>query len=162
MAKTSCPEWLFNLSVARTAHEFIISDMPIKAYAKKYSKGLSEKYDLIKFEEIETEAELLLRFLVEINADNADELINYFSYFILKYENGMKRKMKGLFGTAFDPVREKTFVQQATLKLFRAFVFGLRSGVSHKPSEGWDIKDEEELDFFLDIIKKEADIVDAL
>ena len=76
MAGTFCPEWVFNLSVARTAYEFIISDLPIKAYAKKYSKGLSEHYTSeVNPEEIETEAELLLRFLVEINAENSSNSI---------------------------------------------------------------------------------------
>ena len=67
MAGTFCPEWIFNLCVARTAYEFIISDLPIKAYAKKYEKGLSDHYQSVTHEEIEASAELILRFLVEIN-----------------------------------------------------------------------------------------------
>ena len=71
MSAKFCPEWIFNLSVARAAYEFIISDLPIKAYAKKYSNGLNEIFEEIKPEEIENEAELILRFLVEINADKS-------------------------------------------------------------------------------------------
>ena len=71
MAGTFCPDWIFNLSVARTAFEFIISDLPMKAYAKKYSTGLSEHYSDVNPEELENEAELLLRFLVEINAEKS-------------------------------------------------------------------------------------------
>ena len=59
MAGKFCPSWIFNLCVARTAYDFITSDF----YAKKYASGLSE----IIFEEIEQEAELVLRFLVETN-----------------------------------------------------------------------------------------------
>ena len=65
MAKKYCPDWLYNLAVARAAYEFIISELPIKAYAKKYASGLSEHYEEIKTEEVENEAELILRFLVE-------------------------------------------------------------------------------------------------
>ena len=72
MASRFCPPWLFNFSCARVAYEFIISDLPIRAYAKKYSNGLSEHYGEIKHEEIESSAESLLRFLVEINAENSD------------------------------------------------------------------------------------------
>jgi hypothetical protein len=38
----------------------------------------------------------------------------------------------------------------------------LRSGVTYKPAAGWDIKDEENIDIVIDIIKKDASISDAL
>ena len=163
MSKKFCPDWIFNLAVARTAYEFIISELPIRSYAKKYSSSLSEKYEEIKFEEIENEAELLLRFLVEINAEKSDELLNDYVYFCLKYvHNGQKRKLKGIFGSAFDGKKEKKYIEKNTLKSFRAYVFGLRSGVSEKPSAGWNITEEEEIDFLKEIILKEANIADAV
>ena len=64
MSAKYCPSWIFNLSTASTAYEFIISDLPIKAYAKKYANGLNEHYGEIKPEEIESAAENLLRFLL--------------------------------------------------------------------------------------------------
>ena len=81
MAAKYCPRWLFNLCASMTAYEFIIGDMPIKSYAKKFSGGLSEHYGEIKHEEIESTAEVMLRFLVEINAENSDELLNAFVFF---------------------------------------------------------------------------------
>ncbi len=163
MAGTFCPDWIYNIAVARSAYEFIVSELPIKSYAKKYAEGLSEQYFEIKAEEIENEAELVLRFLVEINADNSDELLNSFIYFCLKYEqHGSKRKLKGLFGTAFDPLKDRKYNEKSTLKAFRAYVFGLRSGISEKPTAGWDILEEEGLEFLLELLKKEANISDAL
>ena len=163
MSKKFCPEWLYNLSVARAAYEFIISELPIKAYAKKYASGLSKNYEEIKTEEIENEAELILRFLVEINAEKSDELLNNYVYFCLKYvQHGQKRKLKSIFGTAFDPSKEKKYIEKITLKSFRAYVFGLRSGISEKPSAGWDILEEEGLEFVEKILNKEANIVDAV
>ena len=163
MANKFCPYWIFNICVARTAYDFIVSDLPIKAYAKKYSLGLSKQYFEIKPEEIEDEAENLLRFLVEMNTDESDQLINSYIYFCLKYvQNGSKRKLKGLFGSAFDATKEKTYQEKITLKSFRAYVYGLRSGVSYKPSSGWDILDEEGLEFLKELIEKEAKISDAL
>ena len=157
MSKKYCPQWIFNLAVARTSYEFIISELPIKAYAKKYATSLSEHYEEIKPEEIENEAELLLRFLVEINADKSDELLNNYVYFCFKYvHNGQKRKIKGIFGSELDPLKEKEYSEKVTLKSFRAYVFGLRSGVSEKPSAGWDILDEEELNFLKEIIEKKS------
>ena len=163
MANKFCPDWIFNLCVARSAYDFIVSDLPIKAYAKKYSLGLSEQYFEIKSEELENEAEYLLRFLVEINTDESDQLLNNYIYFCLKYvQSGSKRKLKGLFGSAFDPTKEKKYQEKNTLKSFRAYVFGLRSGVSEKPSAGWNILEEEGLEFLKELVEKEANISDAL
>ena len=41
-------------------------------------------------------------------------------------------------------------------------MFGLRSGVSYKPSSGWNILEEEGLEFLKELIEKEAKISDAL
>lgn len=163
MAKKYCPDWLYNLAVARAAYEFIISELPIKAYAKKYASGLSEHYEEIKTEEVENEAELILRFLVEINAEKSDDLLNNYVYFCFKYvQHGQKRKLKGIFGTAFDPTKEKKYNEKFTLKSFRAYVFGIRSGISEKPSAGWNILEEDGLEFLKNIVEKEANIVDAV
>ena len=163
MSAKYCPSWMFNLCTASTAYEFIISDLPIRSYAKKYSKGLNEHYGEIKSEEIESAAETILRFLVEINADNSDELLNAYIYYCLKYNlDGTKRKIKGLFGTAFDPDKEKKFSEKDCIRTFRSYVFGLRSGVTSRPVPGWDIKEEENIDQLLDIIKQDANIGDAL
>ena len=58
MAGTFCPDWIFNLSVARTAYEFIISDLPIKSYAKKYSLGNLFLIDDTKDDDAGTKPEL--------------------------------------------------------------------------------------------------------
>ena len=165
MANRYCPAWVFNLSVTKVAYEFIVSDLPIKAYATKYSSGLNEHYGEIKTEEIESAAEALLRFLVEINAENSDELLNAYVYYCLKYKSdGSKRKIKGLFGNAFDATKEREFSEKECLRGFKAYVFGLRSGVTYKPAPGWDIKDEDEkeMELLFNILNKEADISDAL
>ena len=163
MAGKYCPSWLFNLCVARTAYDFITSDLPIRAYATKYASGLSEHFAEIKKEEVEQEAETVLRFLVDINSEESDQLLNNFIYFSLKYvQHGSKRKLKGLFGSALDPTKEKEYYEKITLKNFKAYVFGLRSGISEKPSPGWNIIEEEGIEFLVELIKKEANISDAV
>ena len=67
MAAKYCPRWLFNVCASMTAYEFIISDMPIKSYSKKYSNGLNEHYGEIKSEEI----------YLQGNALRSCELIDY-------------------------------------------------------------------------------------
>ena len=163
MAGKFCPSWLFDLCVARTAYDFITSDLPIRAYATKYASGLSEHFAEIKKEEVEQEAETVLRFLVDINSEESDQLLNNFVYFSLKYvQHGSKRKLKGLFGSALDPTKEKEYHEKITLKHFKAYVFGFRSGISEKPSPGLNIIEEEGIEFLVELIKKEANISDAV
>ena len=45
---------------------------------------------------------------------------------------------------------------------FRAYVFGLRSGVTEKSEPGWDIKNEEGIEILKNIIETEADIIDGV
>ena len=132
MAAKYCPRWLFNLCASMTAYEFIIGDMPIKSYANKFSGGLSEHYGEIKHEEIESTAEVMLRFLVEINAENSDELLNAFVYFNLKYHSdGSKRKIKGIFGSAFDAEKE--------IKFLAVLMSELKEKLLHKDLSIWAI-----------------------
>ena len=57
-------------------------------------------------------------------------LMNYLiTLFFLKLkfsQPGSKRKLKGMFGSALDPEKEKKYGPNKTLKAFRAYVFGLK------------------------------------
>ena len=97
MAGKFCPSWIFNLCVARTAYDFITSDLPIKAYAKKYASGLSEHYAEIKTEEIEQEARVGFEFLVETNSEESDQLLNNFVFLVLNMFSMDQKKVKGYF-----------------------------------------------------------------
>ena len=95
---------------------------------------MSEHYTSeVNPEEIETEAELLLRFLVEINAENSDELS--ICFFKLKYSQPVfkKKTLKGMFGSALDPKKKKNMVQIKLLRRLEPMYLGFRSGVSEKP-----------------------------
>ena len=104
-----------------------------------------------------------MRFLVETNSEESDQLLNNFVFFSLKYvQHGSKRKLKGIFGSAIDPTKEKEYQEKITLKNFKAYFFGFRNGVIEKPDPGWNILEEEGIDFLVELIKKEANIADAV
>ena len=46
-----CPEWLIGCSAAYTAKGFLYSESSINGFARKFAKGLSEKYEDVYFEE---------------------------------------------------------------------------------------------------------------
>ena len=77
-----CPEWLFGCSAAYTAKGFLSSESSLNGIARKFSKGLSEKYKEINFEELSETAEGILQFLSEIEA--GEEAVNYIDQYIFK------------------------------------------------------------------------------
>ena len=61
-----CPAWIYDIAVARTASEFLSSDMTVEAFARKYSEALSANYREISVEALQEPAEAMLMFLAEI------------------------------------------------------------------------------------------------
>ena len=52
-----CPPWIFDICVARTASEFLYSELSLTPFAVKYSKGLSSLYETVETKQIEIPAE---------------------------------------------------------------------------------------------------------
>lgn len=160
-----CPNWLYEVSVAITVHDYLTKDYSIEMIAKKFSEGLSEEYKDIPVEEISKPAETCIRFMAEIQGAEfeAHERANHFIHYRLKF-NGIKgpRKLKTLLGSAFDGDKQKKYNEENMVKDFKAYCFALRSGTVPKASSGWSIKNEEDLGFYKDIIGKDFSLDDLL
>ena len=158
-----CPEWVFNICSARVAYEYLGTEMPVNAVAGKYAGGLSKHYDQLKVEELLVESEDILRFLAEINVEDASETLQDYIYFTLKFEKlNTPRKLKSIFGSALDSSKKKDYRPGSALKHFKAYVFGLRSGTVEQATPGWQPTDEENLDFLGELFAAEVSIIDAL
>ena len=75
-----CPDWVFDIAVAKVAMDFLSTDVPIYAVSNKYAEGLSEKYSSITKEQISEPAESVLHFLAEVNA--GDEAVTFLNGFV--------------------------------------------------------------------------------
>lgn len=155
-----CPEWIFGICCAQTGKDFLSSNNSINSISKKFSESLSDKYSLIKFEEILEGSEHILQFLSEINA--GDEAINYINDYIhyrVNFESsGGIRKLSGLFSSAFDGNKIKEYNTQNTLKVFKATIFSIRNDALPKSIPGWVITDKEDIDWLGELFEKEVDI----
>lgn len=163
--KKYCPNWLYEVSVGQTVYEFIVKEYSIEMIAKKFSEGLSKFYNVIPSEEISKPAEECIRFMAEIKGSEfeAHERANHFVHYRLKFD-GLKgpRKLKGIFGSAFDGDKEKKYNEQVIVKDFKAFTYSLRSGTVPLASSGWTINNEKDLEFFGNILEKDFSIDDLL
>jgi hypothetical protein len=158
------PRWLFDIAVARTAAEFLASELTLDAFAQKYSQGLAQRYQPEAVEMFQNPAEEILLFLSEIEAGEiAFDLLQNYCYFRLYYEaQNQPRKMKPLFGTILDPAKERELDAAETVKKFRAFVFGLRSESVPKMPEGWQLETDTHIESLGELFEKKISLLDTL
>ncbi len=157
-----CPEWIFGVSCAITARDFLSTENSLNSVARKFATGLSEKYNEIKFEEISECAEQILQFLSEINVNDeaVDYLNNYIHRRVCYKANGAERKISGVFSSDLDPTKSRDYGTKSTTKVFRATIFGIRNDTVEKMPAGWSTNDVEDLGWFKELIDKPTDILD--
>jgi hypothetical protein len=158
-----CPEWVFSICCASTAAEYLSQETSIESCAAKYTGGLNAQYSRIEPNLIADSAKELLLFLAEIDAgDSAVSLLNSFIYNRLKFEATRKpRKIRGIFGSAFDPTKSPEYSSEKCMKLFKAMIFGLRSKANPSAPTGWTISQEENLEWFGKLLVQKTSILDS-
>jgi len=155
-----CPEWIFGISAAQTAKDFLSTNNSIISISKKFSNGLSEKYNEIKFEEILDVAEKLLQFLSEIGAgEDAIIYLNDYIHFRTNFKSGGgERKLSGMFSSSFDSEKTKTYGSEHSVKVFKATIFRLRNNTIPKATPGWVITDVEDIDWLGEVFTREIEL----
>jgi hypothetical protein len=158
-----CPEWVFSICSANSAIEYLSQETFIESCAKKYSVGLSAHYSIIEPELLALSAQELLLFLSEIDAgESAVTLLNSYIFNRLKFEATRKpRKIRGIFGSAFDPTKVQEYSSEKCIKLFKAMIFGLRSKANPSAPSGWDLSQEENLEWFGILLSQKTSILDS-
>lgn len=159
-----CPTFIYDIAVARSACEFLGSEMGLEAFANKYAEGLSKTYNEISADLILEPAESMLQFLSEIEAGElAVELLTDFIHYRLYFDGvGRPRKMKPLFGSIEDGVKVSELNAAEAAKSFRAYVFALRSNTVPKAPAGWKLEAEPHLPKFNEIAEQTVSVLDIL
>ncbi len=157
-----CPDWMFDVIVARTASEYIKGHLDLSIYAQKYSQEISKNFMPIGTVEIAFPAEDMLRFLDKIEAgDLAVSLLHDFSHFRLYYiAQGRERKLNPFFGHVEDGVREKAYSDSNNGAQFRSFVFSIRSKLIARAPDAWKLEEDENFPFLSELVKYEITALD--
>jgi len=155
-----CPEWIFGISAAQTAKDFLSTNNSIMSISKKFANGLSEKYNEIKFEEVLDVSEKILQFLSEISAgEDAIIYLNDFIHYRTNFKsNGGDRKLSGIFSSGFDGQKTKEYSSVQSIKVFKANIFSLRNNSIPKATPGWVITDVEDIDWLGEVFTREIEL----
>ena len=155
-----CPEWIFGISSAQTAKDFLSTNNSILSISKKFANGLSEKYNEVKFEEILDVAEKLLQFLSEIGAgEDAVVYLNDFIHYRANFKsNGGERKLSGIFSSGFDGEKIKGYNSEQSFVVFKATIFSIRNNAIPKSPPGWVITDMPDIDWLGEVFTRETTI----
>ena len=88
-------------------------------------------------------------------------MLNNFIFTRLKFEATKKpRKIRGLFGSAFDGTKTQEYSAEKCVKLFRTMIFAIRSKVNPTAPIGWTINSETNLEWFGELITKKTSVLD--
>ena len=108
--------------------------------------------------------ESMLRFLDELDAgETAVPLATGFCYNRIAFDQPTKpRKLKGLFGSADEPVKAREHSADTAVKSFKAYVFALRNQVVEFAPAGWKLADTEESDVLQALTKQNLSPLDFI
>ena len=159
-----CPRWVFEAACAAAAAEYLNRQLDLNTVANGYAATLSKFYQPIAAEEISGVIEPMLRFLDELDAgETAVPLATGFCYNRIAFVQPNKpRKLKGLFGSADEPVKAREHSADTAVKSFKAYVFSLRNQVVEFAPAGWKLADTEESDVLQSLAKQNLSPLDFI
>ena len=150
-----CPKWVFEAACAHAAFEFLSRQIDLNTVSSGYAAVLSSFYQTISNAEVASVIEQMLRFLDDLDAGEAAAplAIGFCHNKIFFEQTNKPRKMKGLLGSADDPVKKPEHNAELAFKSFKAYVYALRNEVAEMAPPGWNLANVEDSEVF----KKLAD-----
>jgi hypothetical protein len=154
MATRFMPEWVLGFTCAYISLRFVNGTIPLQAFTKKYSKSLSEKYADASSKKLIGISQDMLYFLATFESSNHMAIVESYMFNSLNFtQRGKKRKIKTLFGSALDAQKQAT-TQQASIRRFKNFVFQLRADIRYNAPEGWNLREEQGIEWLQDIYEQ--------
>ena len=149
---------------AQTAMDYLSGSSPIDSIARKYARGLSSEYNEVHSGYISSIAESKLRTLSEIEAaENATLILNAYIFRRFKYHRDNKpRKITGMFKSEFSGVKIPLPEEKEMVKMFKAFIFSIRSNVYNYAPTSWSIMEEPEAGWLGELVAEPASVFDGL
>ena len=161
MATRFMPEWVLGFTCAYISLRFVNGTMPLQAFTNKYSKSLSEKYADASSKKLIGISQDMLYFLATFESSNHMAIVESYMFNNLNFtQRGKKRKIKTLFGSALDAQKQVT-THEASIRRFKNFVFQLRADSRYKAPAGWNLREEQGIEWLQDIYEQNIRPIDG-
>ena len=159
-----CPKWVFEVACGAAAADFLSNQVDLNTVAKSYSKILEEFYDPISPDEFCQFISTALKFLDELSAgEAAAPMLTGFSYNKAIFEAPNKpRKLRGLIGSADDPIKKREYGAAIAVKSFKAYVYSLRNNVVELAPLGWNLSNMDESPVLIKLAERQLNPLDFL
>ena len=159
-----CPKWIFETACAAAAADYLSRQLDLNTVARGYATTLSEFYQPIAAEEIADVIGSMLRFLDELDAGESEApMVIGFCHNRVSFEQPNKpRKLRGLFGSADEPVKGREHSADTAVKSFKAYVYALRNQVVELAPVGWKLADVEDSDVLQKLTNQNLSPLDFL
>ena len=156
-----CPLWVMGVVCVQATKQYVLKDVPLPGYASKYGEVLEQYYDDAAARKIMSVSEEIMKFLVEIEAEDIGDIFDGYIYYTTSFdEKGSPRKIKSLFKNAFAPEDTESRVQDVFTS-FKVYTFKYRSDPNlGKPSD-WDILDVDKIGWLGDLMEMNVSYNDA-
>ncbi|MDO7654995.1 MAG: hypothetical protein MUQ64_04550 [Paracoccaceae bacterium] len=161
--KKICPEWLFAVVSALVAQRFLSASLGLNVFALKYSTIMNEHFQPIAPDLIESAAEGYLRFLLEVEGEDAHTMLQSYIFNKLTVdESGAPRKLKTMFGSQLAGVKDVEFGVEQAVKSFTRFVYAARSKPELRAAASWTWNSIENAEWLLTLPTVEVSILDGV
>ena len=159
-----CPKWVFEAACGHAVSEFLSRQIDLNSVSSGYAAALSSFYQNISPAEVASVVEQVLRFLDDLDAgESAAPLAIGFCYNKISFEQPNKpRKLRGLLGSAEDPVKSREHSAEGAVRAFKAYVYALRNEVAELAPSGWKLSDVEESEVFQKLATQKISPLDFL
>ena len=103
----------------------------------------------------------MLYFLATFESSNHMAIVESYMFNSLNFtQRGKKRKIKTLFGSALDAQKQVT-THEASIRRFKNFVFQLRADSRYKAPAGWNLREEQGIEWLQDIYEQNIRPIDG-
>ena len=159
-----CPLWIAGIVTAHSAIDYLTGSSQLDSIARKYARGLSSEYNEVHSGYISSIAEGKLRTLSEIEAaENATLILNAYIYRRFKYHRDNRpRKISSMFKSEFSGVKTPLPDEEEMIKMFKAFIFSIRSNIYNYAPTSWTIIEEPEAAWLGELVAEPSSIFDGL
>ena len=150
-----CPDWILSVAVGIVVGDALMGTTSILANSQKFSNGLSKHYEEITKDFISDTANDIIAELNDIGIDEfTPRFVKSFVFNKIKFKDNGGNRRFNVFYNQFKGEKSPTNSRKL-VSSFKAFVFRCRAQKVSLAPKSWNIHQEEQLDWLLNLVQQD-------